>query len=60
MALIHNGAMETVLQVPGLTRLAYDGKAENEAEDVGVSLLGVPGWGGAIRALFTNCLPYCT
>ena len=41
MALIHNGAMETVLQVPGLTRLAYDGKAENEAEDVGVSLLGV-------------------
>ena len=44
MALIHNGAMETVVQVAGLTRLAYDGKAENKAEDVGVSLLVVL-WG---------------
>ena len=44
MALIHNGAMETVVQVAELTRLAYDGKAENEAEDVGISLLVVL-WG---------------
>lgn len=44
MALIHNGAMETVVQVAGLTRLAYDGKAESKAEDVGVSLLVVL-WG---------------
>ena len=49
MALIHNGAVETVVQVPGLTRLAYDCKAENRAEDVGVSLPGVLG-GQAIRA----------
>ena len=49
MALIHNGALETVVQVPGLTRLAYDRKAENRAEDVGVSLPGVPG-GQVIRA----------
>ncbi|CAM9826927.1 unnamed protein product [Rangifer tarandus platyrhynchus] len=35
MALIHNGAVETVVRVPGLTRLAYDRKAENRAEDVG-------------------------
>ena len=38
MALIHNAAVETVVQVAGLTTLAYDGKAENKAEDVGVSL----------------------
>ena len=44
MALIHNGAMETVVQVAELTRLAFDGKAENEAEDVGISLLVVL-WG---------------
>ena len=48
MALIHSGALETVVRVPGLTRLAYDGKAEIRAGDVGVSLPGVPGQ--AIRA----------
>ena len=37
-ALIHNAAVGTVVQVAGLTTLAYDGKAENKAEDVGVSL----------------------
>ena len=43
MTLNHNGTVETVVQVPGLTRLAYDGKAENGAENVGVSLPGVRG-----------------
>ena len=44
MTLNHNGTVETVVQVPGSTRLAYDGKAESKAEDVGVSLLVVL-WG---------------
>ena len=37
-ALIHNGDVETVVQVAGLTTLAHDCKAENKAQDVGVSL----------------------
>ena len=38
----------TFVRVPGLTRLVYDGKAENRAEDVGLVSLGSQGQ--AIRA----------